>query len=177
VRWADDLNFRAADVAGATVAAPTYFHPAFVSASPSTGETLSPVDGGVFMNNRAPGAYVEVREIFPSATRLAVVSVETGIVDRFYPFAEVKQWGYLNWVSPYNGTPLLGMMTDGQSDSVVHMLKNLLGLALYRFEPLIEERHSLVDDSSAQNISYLAARARDYCEQESATLDELACRL
>jgi len=176
-RWADDLDFRAADVARATVAAPTYFHPAFVSASPSTGETFSLVDGGVFMNNPALGAYVEARKIYPNATRFIVVSLGTGIVDRPYPFAAVKEWGYLDWVSPYNGTPLLSMMMDGQSDSVVHMLKNLPGVTLYRFDPRIEERHSLMDDSSAQNISYLEERARNYCDREADMLEELARRL
>jgi patatin-like phospholipase/acyl hydrolase len=175
--YEDDLNFYVRDVARATIAAPAYFAPACIRPLPSRGRSFSLVDGGIFANNPALSAYVEARKIYPQAARYLIVSLGTGVAEKPYPYEEVKDWGYMDWMSPFKGLPLLDMMMDGQSDSTNHMLSRLPGVELYRLDFRLEEKHRFMDDAGEENLDYLTKAARSLISGEEKSLTALCKKL
>jgi patatin-like phospholipase/acyl hydrolase len=174
-RPAEDFAVR--DVARATSAAPTYFEPAYLEPTPPNGKRYALIDGGVFANNPALLAYIEAKRVFPNATRFVILSLGTGIVVKPYRYAEVKDWGYIDWMAAFRGLPLFSMMMDGQSDVAVSVLRDFPGVKLVRLDPHIDEKHAFMDDAGPDNIAYLERRAMDLIEQSSDQLDELCHRL
>ena len=172
-----DLNFYLRDVVRATVAAPTYFSPAFIRAVPDQGKSYSLIDGGVVANNPALSAYIEARKIYPNAMKYLVLSLGTGVVDKPYPYEEVKDWGYIDWMSSFRGLPLLDMIMDGQSDGVVHMLKRLPGVELDRYDFLLDENHTLMDDASTENMAYMEEKARAFISENRERIKTLCRKL
>jgi patatin-like phospholipase/acyl hydrolase len=170
-------NFYIRDVARATVAAPTYFSPAHIRAVSEEGRSYSLVDGGLFANNPALNAYIEARKLYPWASRYVVVSLGTGSVDRPYKYDELKNWGYVEWVSALRGFPLGAMMVDGQSDSAVDMLTQLPKVKLYRMDFQLDESNAPMDDSSRTNLLYLERKARELVEQNEKTIETLSREL
>ncbi|MGM0674019.1 MAG: patatin-like phospholipase family protein, partial [Spirochaetota bacterium] len=170
-------NFYVRDVARAAAAAPTYFAPAKVVPIPDNGYGYSLVDGGVFANNPALMAYIEARKLFPRARRFTIVSLGTGIVDRPYPHETVSKWGYMDWMSSIRGTPLLGMMMDGQSDNALYLLQRLPGVELHRFDFHLEQGHTFMDDTSEENFTFLEERGRRLVRQNENDLKTLAAKL
>jgi patatin-like phospholipase/acyl hydrolase len=170
----DEENFYVRDVARAAAAAPTYFSPAKVVPIPDTGHGYSLVDGGIFANNPALIAYIEARKLFPRARRFVIVSLGTGIIDRPYAYEDVCRWGYIDWMSSIRGTPLLDMMMDGQSDNALYMLQRLPGVELHRFDFHLERGHTFMDDTSEENMAFLAGQAQRLSRQYADSLDYLA---
>jgi patatin-like phospholipase/acyl hydrolase len=173
----DDLNFYVKDVARATIAAPTYFSPARIRPIPARGRSFSLVDGGIFANNPALNAYIEARKLFPRAARYLVVSLGTGVAEKSYTHKEIHDWGYMEWMSPFKGVPLLDMMMDGQSDSTNHMLSRLPGVDLFRFDFQLADEHRFMDDAGEANLDYLCSAARKLLKVEEERLTELCDRL
>jgi patatin-like phospholipase/acyl hydrolase len=175
--YEDDLNFYVKDVARAAIAAPAYFAPACISSLPDSGRRFSLIDGGIFANNPALSAYIEARKIYPQAARYLVLSLGTGVAEKSYTYEEVRSWGYMDWMSPFKGLPLLDMMMDGQSDSTNHMLARLPGVELYRLDFRLEEKHRFMDDASEENIAYLMDAGRNLLSQEEERIEEVCRRL
>ncbi len=175
--YEDDLDFYVKDVARAAIAAPAYFPPAYIRPLPFRGREFSLIDGGIFANNPALSAYIEARKIYPQAARYLIVSLGTGVAEKPYSYAEVKNWGYMDWMSPFKGLPLLDMMMDGQSDSTNHMLSRLPGVELYRLDFQLAEKHRFMDDASEENLDYLMEEARKLVSREEEVLAALCGRL
>ena len=112
-------DFTLAEVARATSAAPTYFEPFELE-----GQAL--VDGGVFAANPAMCAVAEVLRFQPAA-EIALLSLGTGQRTRKRSFAEVHDWGLVEWAKP-----ILDVVFDGASDAVDYQLRHVA-----RREPLL----------------------------------------
>ncbi len=160
------------DVARATTAAPTYFLPARVRSASGTERTL--LDGGMVANNPALSAYTEARKIKRNARRFVIVSIGTGRNGRRFHYDKISKWGYLDWVSPANGVPMLAFMMDGQSEAAAHSLKNLPRIDYYRFNADLTDVAEEMDDASTKNMAEIEEMARRVIRENSAELHRLA---
>jgi uncharacterized protein len=160
------------DVARATTAAPTYFLPARVRSVSGVDRTL--LDGGMVANNPALSAYVEARKIRRNARKFVIVSLGTGRNGRRFSYERVSKWGYLDWVSPILGVPMLAFMTDGQSEAAAHSLKNLPRIEYYRFNADLTAVAEEMDDASPENMELVEKMARGIIRENSKELHRLA---
>jgi len=162
-------------VGRATSAAPTYFEPEDVTASPpgATPADCVLVDGGTFANNPAMCAYAEARRNYPDADVL-IVSLGTGRLTESIPFHQAKDWGLLQWARP-----LLGVMMDGSSAAIDYQLDELLGFDEdhFRFQTLLDGASDSLDDASAENIAGLEKLARALIKDNAARLKAVCARL
>ncbi len=160
------------DVARATTAAPTYFLPANVASM--TGKQRTLLDGGLVANNPALSAYVEARKIKRNARRFIIVSIGTGRSSRKFSLEKISKWGYIDWVSPLHGVPMLSFMNDGQSEATAHTLKNLPRIDYYRFNADLTDVSEDMDDASPDNMKQIEKMARRMIRENSAELHRLA---
>lgn len=165
-------DFYLRDVARATSAAPTFFPPAHITAL--DGHRFSLIDGAMVANNPTLSAVVEARKLYPHASRLVVVSLGTGRSGRRYPYEKMKSWGYLDWVSPFEGVPLITIMMDGQGEATAYHLTNMPGIDYFRFNVELNDAPEGMDDASSENMAIVAAMARQLIRTRSADLHRLA---
>jgi uncharacterized protein len=164
-RESADEDFPLAVAARATSVAPTYFEASEVGAR-------SLVDGGVFAVNPAMSAFAEVMRFQPSAEVL-LVSLGTGQRTRKRSFADIEDWGLVEWVRP-----LLDAVFDGQSDAVDYQLRHALADGRYwRFQIELDLASDDLDDATEGNLKLLRKHAEDLIQRESAALDEIAAAL
>jgi patatin-like phospholipase/acyl hydrolase len=126
----EQLDFRLADIARATSAAPTYFPPAYIRNR--AGQAFGCVDGGVFANNPAMCALVAAHKLYPRMQERPVilVSLGTGSLERPVPYSDAKGWGELSWLHP-----ILSILMDGNADTVCYQVEQVLGPEQhFRFE-------------------------------------------
>lgn len=102
---------RVRDVVQASCSAPTYFNPFPVAASNHLG-----VDGGVFANNPALVAWANVQRRYPGSDIL-VTSLGSGV--KRFDYRPNVTWGAWEWIDPTRGSPIMDVLTRGQSE-VVH---------------------------------------------------------
>jgi hypothetical protein len=145
------------DAAHATSAAPTYFEPVPIGA-----RTL--VDGGVFAVNPSVFAYVEAG----GAPEL-LLSLGTGEQTRPLPYAQVRDWGKLEWAEP-----IIGVVFDGGADAVDLQLSALAGDRYLRLQTRLDEASDNLDDASAGNLAALRREAARLIAARSADIDR-AC--
>ena len=155
-------------VARATSAAPTFFEPDGLTATTPNGGL---VDGGVFANNPAMCAYVEMKKLRPDADFL-VVSLGTGQHTRPIHYAEAKEWGLAQWAKP-----ILSVVFDGVSDTVDHQMRILCAESYYRFQTELDIGSDDMDNTSATNLAALGLKARQLVEENRGRLEQLAARL
>jgi hypothetical protein len=145
------------DAAHATSAAPTYFEPVRIGA-----RTL--VDGGVFAVNPSVFAYAEA-----GGAPDLLLSLGTGELTRPLPYAEVRDWGKLEWAEP-----ILGVVFDGGADAVDLQLAALAGDRYLRLQTRLDEASDDLDDASAENLAALRREAERLIAARSADIDR-AC--
>jgi uncharacterized protein len=146
-------------VARATAAAPTYFEPL-----PAGERAL--VDGGVFAVNPAMSAFAEVLRFHPSAG-VVLLSLGTGERTRRRSFADVKDWGLIEWARP-----ILDVVFDGISDAVDYQLRHVLGDDRYwRLQVELTRASDDLDDASPENLRELRAHAEELIATHSAEID------
>jgi patatin-like phospholipase/acyl hydrolase len=154
---ADD--FPLAVVARSTSAAPTYFE-----ASAVGGRAL--VDGGVFAVNPAMSAFAEVMRHQPSA-EVVLLSLGTGQRTRRRSYAEIKNWGLVEWARP-----ILDVVFDGVSDAVDYQLRHILEEGRYwRLQVELTEASDDLDDASEENLRLLRRQAEALVAASSADID------
>jgi patatin-like phospholipase/acyl hydrolase len=152
-------DFPLSHVARATSAAPTYFEPFEL-----TGEAL--VDGGVFAANPAMCAFAEVMRFQPAAD-VVLLSLGTGQRTRTRHFADVKDWGLIEWAKP-----ILDVVFDGVSDAVDYQLRHSLDEGKYwRLQVELTHANDDMDDASAGNLAELRAHAERMIAESSADID------
>lgn len=147
----------------ASSAAPTYFEPYRVPTNhPGTDGFYVLVDGGVFANNPASLAIMEIMIDKKKAgetidfDEILVISVGTGSLTRRFPYEEAKNWGLLGWLEP-----LLNITLDGSSESVAVQLEQLLPKAqdkppqYYRFQGFLDKGNDNIDVTDTENIKHL----------------------
>jgi patatin-like phospholipase/acyl hydrolase len=164
-----DYDFPMRFVARATSSAPTYFEPEEL-------ETISPpgglIDGGVFANNPAMCAYVEMKKLEPEADVL-LVSLGTGQHTRAIHYDDAKNWGLAYWAKP-----ILSVVFDGVSDTVDHQMKTLCpdtadGPRYYRFQTELDVGSDDMDNATATNVAALRQKAQEMIDQNREALDTL----
>jgi patatin-like phospholipase/acyl hydrolase len=155
----ENEDFPLSAVARATSAAPTYFE-----AFELTGEAL--VDGGVFAANPAMCAFAEVMRFQPAA-ELWLLSLGTGQRTRQRRFADVKDWGLLEWAKP-----ILDVVFDGVSDAVDYQLRHALDEGHYwRLQVELTSASDDLDDAGADNLRELRLQAEQLIADRSADID------
>ncbi|MGH2745199.1 MAG: CBASS cGAMP-activated phospholipase [Thermoleophilaceae bacterium] len=146
-------------VARATSAAPTYFEPLPV-------RERALVDGGVFAVNPAMSAFAEVLRFHPSPN-VVLLSLGTGQRTRRRRFADVDDWGLVEWARP-----ILDVVFDGSSDAVDYQLRHVLGEDRYwRLQVELTRASDDLDDASPENLRELRAHAEELIARDSAKLD------
>jgi patatin-like phospholipase/acyl hydrolase len=152
-------DFPLSVVARATSAAPTYFEPLPV------GERAL-VDGGVFAVNPAMSAYAEVQRFDPRA-EVVLLSLGTGERTRRRRFADIEDWGLVEWARP-----ILDVVFDGISDAVDYQLRHALAEGRYwRLQVELSRASDDLDDASAENIRDLREHAEELIAARSADID------
>ena len=158
-REAPEDDFPLSLVARATSAAPTYFEPL-----PVADHAL--VDGGVFAANPAMCALAEVLRSGP-LDDVRLLSLGTGQRTRQRTFADVKDWGLVEWARP-----IIDVVFDGVSDAVHYQLLHALGEVRYwRLQTELTLASDDLDDASADNLRKLRIQAERLIEAESAKID------
>lgn len=168
---------RLVDAVIASASAPTYFPPRRV-VDQRTGEDVTAIDGGVYVNNPALLAFAEAVRLFPGDD-VRVVSIGSGRLLDPYPYRASRRWGFWEWISPIGRyrTPLLSAIADGQSRAVNLELEKLAGEDYFtRFDyDLMPERGSPnLDDASARNLKRLERGALQEVEAMRPRLKALA---
>lgn len=171
----DANDFFIRDVCRATAAAPTYFQAVDVRAL--NNERYPLIDGGVYMNNPALGAYSEVRSALekPIAKDMFIVSLGTGDVSKPYPFQEAKNYGALKWARP-----LIDIMMSGAAE-VTHFHLTKMYDAVGRQDQYkriqpddMADVNPAMDAASSANIRALVALGIDTAQKADAMLEEVA---
>ena len=148
------------EAAHATSAAPTYFEPVRLGDA-----TL--IDGGVFAINPSLCAYAEV------GGRLdLLLSLGTGEHTRRLAYADVEDWGQLEWARP-----LIDVVFDGGQDAVDFQLRTLLRDRYVRLQTLLGEASDDLDDASEANLAALRREAERLIAARGAEIDAVCAQL
>lgn len=168
----DAENYRMADVARATSAAPTFFSPLQID-----GTQMNLVDGGLVLNDPSLAAYVEAITNFVSTpdTEVILVSIGTGASSQPIEYEESKNWGAANWLKPVIYTAM-----DGVSVTTSYMLQSLAGtqhakLRYFRLNPMVNPEQSSMDDPT--HMPYWESVATNFLKENDAVLEEVATAL
>ncbi len=180
----DMCNFYMKDVARATSAAPSYFEPALIKSLHE--QEFALVDGGVFANNPALCAYAEARKTQfkgkianPSAKDMIIVSIGTGIVKEPYTYAEMKDAGEIEWLSP-----IIDILMSGNAETVDYQLSQMYctlsgkdSKDYHRLEPILKEASPKMDLATKSNIRHLQQAGYSYVEECESQLNEIVDKI
>ncbi len=169
-------------------------------------QKLAFVDGGVFANNPSILAYAEAKELWKQQNKTTrKANVATGAMkifdaqptpdDNDLPFyllsigcghsvttvdySSADEWRAKDWIKPL----LTNVFMQSVSESTDYSMQYLLpafedGTPRYhRFNPVIPEANSQMDDTSADNIAALNAIAEKYVEDNKTALDNICTLL
>ncbi len=175
IRRGNGYDFLVKDVARATSAAPTYFEAARIKAL--DGKSYPLVDGGLFMNNPALGAYSEVRngDSNPTTEDMFIVSLGTGSSNRAYEYDHAKDWGAVGWVRP-----VIDIMMSGASATTNYHLDKIFSAAgcrnqYVRIQPdNMGNANSDIDDASDENLRALSELGNATAQRHDADLERIA---
>jgi patatin-like phospholipase/acyl hydrolase len=164
----ETYNFRMADVAHATSAAPTYFEP--VRATDVAGaHTYTLIDGGVFATNPAMCALVDVIRDRTRDDVDVLLSLGTGEHTRPIHYGDAKDWGSLEWAPR-----IVDVVFDGVAETVDFEASRLLGDRYVRLQRPLETASDDLDDASAKNLAALRAEGEALVRDRAADLDRVA---
>ena len=175
LRRGKGYDFLVRDVARATSAAPTYFEAARTKAL--DGKSYPLIDGGLFMNNPALGAYSEVRngDSNPTTEDMFIVSLGTGSSNRAYEYDRAKDWGAVGWVRP-----VIDIMMSGASATTNYHLDKIFSAAgrrdqYVRIQPDgMGNANSDIDDASDKNLRALSELGTATAQRHDADLERIA---
>ncbi len=166
-------NFYMKDVARGSSAAPTFFEPAMVE-SISKDKQYCMVDGAMAANNPAMFAYTEAMQKFPKAEKIVILSLGTGYSRDHYSYEQVKNWGFVEWILPTNGTPIYSIMSSAQEGCVGIQLRQLPNVDYYRINPVLSRESLEIDNISFENMRVLKSAAGKVIEENKDLLLKLA---
>lgn len=167
-------DFFMKDAARASSAAPTIFELPNVQAVDDPKLAYGLVDGGVFANNPSMCAFIEARKKYPRVKKFIILSLGTGRAQWGYPYSEVKDWGYIDWVRPSKGTPLFRMIMRGQSECVSYQLSRIREVEYIRINGLLGGSNELMDDAGEANIRELKKTAEQFIKDHDGEMDRMA---
>jgi patatin-like phospholipase/acyl hydrolase len=155
IHTSDDYDWKVADIARATSAAPTYFPPHHLT---NSSEDLALVDGGVYVNNLAVAAYAEARALYLEASQFVVIAVGTGNRQDNIRFQQAKNWGLICWA-----TKIISVFMDSVSEAVDYELEHLPECTFFRLQPPdLGKASNQMDDVEPGNLNTLQDVAQDY---------------
>jgi patatin-like phospholipase/acyl hydrolase len=169
------FDFEMRFVARATSAAPTYFEPEELTETRPHGGLI---DGGVYANNPALCAYVEMKDLHPDHDDILVVSLGTGQHTRPIHYTDARNWGLALWAKP-----ILNVVFDGVSDTVDHEMKILCRDSddgdprYYRFQTELNVGSDDMDNATATNLLALKQKAQEVIDLNDTALDKLCQEL
>ncbi|MCK5673638.1 MAG: patatin-like phospholipase family protein [Spirochaetales bacterium] len=172
----NDDDFYMKDVSRASSAAPTFFEPAVIE-SISKEKKYCMIDGAMAANNPAMFAYIKARIKFPRADKFIIFSIGTGQSKSFYNYEQIKNWGFVDWILPSNGTPIYSIMSRARESCVTMQLSNIPGVEYYRINPFLEGESLEIDNVSFENMKRLKATAEKVIEKNKDLLKKLAIYL
>lgn len=172
----NDDDFYMKDVARGSSAAPTFFEPALIK-SISKEKSYCLIDGAMAANNPAMFAYIKARIKFPKADRFIILSIGTGKAAEFYNYEQIKNWGFVEWILPSNGTPIYSIMSRAQEACVSMQLSNISGVEYYRLDPILEGESLEIDNISFKNMKKLKNAAMKTVEENHDLFKKLAIDL
>ncbi len=178
-------DFFIREVARSTSAAPTYFEPEILQAKP--GDDLVFVDGGVFANNPSILAYAEGKEIHKSRASKGFLPVVQATDDDlpFYLLSlgtstspksisgkDAKKWRTAEWLNPLLSSVFMQSVAESTHYTMQYLLPPYTdGSPRYqRFNMIIPEENSQMDDASAKNIDALCAIADTFIKENEKAL-------
>ncbi len=165
-------DFRLADAARATSAAPTYFEPALVRDVAET-RSLALVDGGVFAINPSLCALAEVTKAGRRDELTIIASLGTGSHTRPLPYEQVRRWGALAWAQP-----ILDVVFDGVADTTDFELAQFLPERAYvRLQIELTRASDDLDNATPANLAALREEAAALIGARSDDLDALCATL
>ncbi len=171
-------DYRLADIARATSAAPTYFPVAEVSSMAGTQKCL--VDGGIYANDPSLCAIIEAKKKVWKETNCApkihdmyVVSIGTGRVSKSYLYNKAKSWGLVSWA-----LPVIDILQSSGAEVISYQVSKLFEAEdcqsqYVRLTPEIGKASDQMDDGSVKNIEALKESANNYIQAHSADLDRV----
>ncbi len=168
----NDDDFYMKDVARGSSAAPTFFEPALIE-SISKEKKYCLIDGAMAANNPAMFAYIKARIKFPKAGRFIILSLGTGHSTEFYNYEQIKNWGFVEWILPSNGTPIYSIMSRAQEGCVSMQLSHIPGVEYYRINPVLEGESLEIDNISFKNMKNLKAAAVKIIEENLNLFEKL----
>ncbi|MBD2040997.1 patatin-like phospholipase family protein [Microcoleus sp. FACHB-672] len=180
-----DQNYFVRDAARATSAAPTFFEVAKITSLAS--KSYPYIDGGVFANNPTLCAYAEARtklqrkptpedssEGNPTAKDMVVLSLGTGDIKESYTYAEAKDWGKIQWVSP-----IINIIMTGVAETVDYQLIQVFDSIkspeqYLRINTVIQDSDAMaeMDNVSEENLKKLKRRGEETALENSEKLDK-----
>jgi len=169
------------DVARGSASVPSIFPPAYFNEGIHVNTII---DGGVFANNPALAAYMEVsKTIFKGDTQpknygtqdIMMISLGTGDYSKkSFPYNKTKKWGSAQWT-----VPALDMVATSNSEVTHYQMEKIFAttnsLQNYkRINPpiLLGSTNSL--DASKDNLCKLLKDAQNYTKQNKDMLEQLA---
>lgn len=167
-------DFLVKDVCRATSAAPTYFETALTKALDGVEYPL--IDGGVFINNPALGAYSEVRNAggSPKAEDMFIVSLGMGENNRSYEYDRARNWGSVEWVKP-----VIDIMMSGASATTNYHLTKIFSAVgksnqYVRIQPPeLGNVSPDIDNDSPENIRALVALGTETAQRYDGELNRI----
>lgn len=168
----NDDDFYVKDVVRGSSAAPTFFEPALIE-SISKEKRYCMIDGAMAANNPAMFAYIKARIKFPKADKFIIFSLGTGQSTEFYNYEQIKNWGFVEWILPSNGTPIYSIMSRAQEGCVSMQLKNIPGVEYHRINPILEGESLEIDNISFKNMKKLKAASVKIIEENLNLLEKL----
>lgn len=164
--------------ARAAMATPSLFEPARVE-NLTRGQDEALIDGCVFMNDPTLVAYIEARKLGWQAEDIVVVSLGTGHApEHAFAYQDAIGWGALGWMQPSKGSPMLSILTDGQSQTASYQADCLfaeIGEARYiRINGQIDSASEAFDNARPGNLIALNGAADRIIRDQTVLLDELA---
>jgi patatin-like phospholipase/acyl hydrolase len=164
----ETYDFRMADVAHATSAAPTYFEPVAVT-DVAGARTYALVDGGVFATNPAMCALADATRANHAPGIDVLLSLGTGAHTRPIPIRNARDWGRLEWAPR-----IVDVVFDGVAETVDFEASRLVGDRYVRLQTPLREARDDLDNASARNLAALQATGAALVRDRSADLDRLA---
>jgi patatin-like phospholipase/acyl hydrolase len=171
------FDFKMKYVARATSAAPTYFEPARITPEKSS-EVYYMIDGGLYANNPAMVAYIEVMRNYSNLAqeKFLLLSLGTGEVLKPIPYKKAKTWGLLGWAKP-----TIDILFSSTSNATHYQLSTLFSgrepdFTYSRFEARLDEAYSDMDKTVEKFMHYYNSVAKRMISDRSREVDDL-CKL
>jgi patatin-like phospholipase/acyl hydrolase len=175
-------DFYLKDIARATSAAPTYFKPANIQDFAHQ-KTYTLVDGGVAVNNPTMSACVYALKLFGRDNDFLVVSIGTGTNygapsgKLSYQEKTIKGGGKIDWASD-----IVSMMMNAANEVVDYQMAEIFisddgKKNYYRFQVLLDPKHTALDNTSPENIGALEQYALALIKENQQEITKLVAIL